>query len=64
MINLDDIIERMQNCLGLANALNKVAWNIESVPYEYKADFNSLLTLVECLNNSLNSVYRLIKDEV
>ncbi len=64
MVNFDDILEKMQNCLGLANALNKVAWNIDFVPAEYKNDFNSVLTLTEYLEIGLIEVYNLIKDEV
>lgn len=64
MINLDELIDKLRCIKGLANALDKMIWNIEDVPKENKEDFNSILILSEYLINSLNSFYNLIKDEV
>lgn len=64
MINLDELIDKLRGIKGLANALDKMIWNIEDVPKENKEDFNSILILSEYLINSLNSFYNLIKDEV
>lgn len=64
MIDLGELIDKLRGIKGLANALDKMIWNIEDVPKENKEDFNSVLILSEYLNNSLNSFYNLIKDEV
>ncbi len=64
MIDLGELIDKLRGIKGLANALDKMIWNIEDVPKENKEDFNSILILSEYLINSLNSFYNLIKDEV
>lgn len=64
MIDLGELIDKLRGIKGIANALDKMIWNIEDVPKENKEDFNSVLILSEYLNNSLNSFYNLIKDEV
>ena len=64
MINFDDIVDKFRDIKGIANALDKMIWNIEYVPNENKEDFNSVLILSEYLINSLNGFYNLIKDEV
>lgn len=58
------IIEKIQDCLGLAYALNHIAWGIECVPLEFKEEFNSVLTLTEYLERSIKDVYNRIKSEV
>ncbi len=64
MVNFDEILDKLRDIKGIANALDKMIWNIEYVPKENKEDFNSVLILSEYLINSLNGVYNLIKDEV
>lgn len=58
------ITEKIQDCLGLAYALNHIAWDIEFVPLEFKEEFNSVLTLTEYLERSIKDVYNKIKSEV
>ena len=64
MVNFDEILDKLRDIKGIANALDKMIWNIEYVPKENKEDFNSVLILSEYLINSLNGDYNLIKDEV
>lgn len=64
MVNFDEILDKLRDIKGIANALDKMIWNIEYVPKKNKEDFNSVLILSEYLINSLNGVYNLIKDEV
>ena len=64
MVNFDELIDKFRDIKGIANALDKMIWNIEYVPNENKEDFNSVLILSEYLINSLNGFYNLIKDEV
>ena len=64
MVNFDEILDKLRDIKGIANALDKMIWNIEYVPKENKEYFNSVLILSEYLINSLNGVYNLIKDEV
>ena len=64
MVNFDELIDKLRDIKGIANALDKMIWNIEYVPNENKEDFNSVLILSEYLINSLNNFYTLIKDEV
>lgn len=63
-IDLDKLNERIVFNMGLLNALQKTVWFLTDIPKEYWNDFNSILSLCECLKGGLENIHEMVKEEV
>lgn len=64
MIDIEELNDKIMLIIGLANALKKTAWQLQDIPTQYRADFNSILAVVDCLEIGLNQMYGMVKAEV
>ena len=64
MTNIHIIADKISLSVGLATALNKMAWSIANVAPEDTAALKSVLSLGEILETELNTLYNSIKEEL
>lgn len=64
MADITQIADQISLSIGLTTALNRMAWSIESIQPEYTETFNSVLAVGEVLENTLNSLYAGIQEEL
>lgn len=64
MADIVQIADKISLSIGLTTALNRMAWSIEGIQPEYSQAFNSVLAVGEVLENTLNSLYAGIQEDL